>query len=91
MYSGLSGRQRVGTATNVNDPNTAWVNMEPHWVLIETLMTGTYGIRKKHRTYLPQEPRELDEASAHATESSSMFAIRMSRARWVRASISGSE
>ena len=36
--------------------------MEPHWVLIETLMTGTYGIRKKHRTYLPQEPRELDEA-----------------------------
>ena len=62
MYSGLSGRQRVGTATNVNDPNTAWVNMEPHWVLIETLMTGTYGIRKKHRTYLPQEPRELDEA-----------------------------
>jgi hypothetical protein len=62
VYSGLSGRQRVGTATNVNDPNTAWVNMEPHWVLIETLMTGTYGIRKKHRTYLPQEPRELDEA-----------------------------
>ena len=62
MYSGLSGRQRVGTATNVNDPNTAWVNMEPHWVLIETLLTGTYGIRKKHRTYLPQEPRELDEA-----------------------------
>ena len=36
--------------------------MEPHWVLIETLLTGTYGIRKKHRTYLPQEPRELDEA-----------------------------
>ena len=36
--------------------------MEPHWVLIETLMTGTYGMRKKHRTYLPQEPRELDEA-----------------------------
>ena len=62
MYSGLSGRQRVGTATKVNDPNTAWVNMEPHWVLIETLMTGTYGMRKKHRTYLPQEPRELDEA-----------------------------
>jgi len=62
VYSGLSGRQRVGTATKVNDPNTAWVNMEPHWVLIETLMTGTYGMRKKHRTYLPQEPRELDEA-----------------------------
>jgi hypothetical protein len=46
----------------VNDPNTAWVNMEPHWLLIETLLQGTYGIRKKHRKYLPQEPRELDEA-----------------------------
>ena len=62
MYSGLSGRQRVGTATKVNDPNTAWVNMEPHWFLIETLLSGTYGMRKKHRTYLPQEPRELDES-----------------------------
>lgn len=62
MYSGLSGRQRVGTAAKVNDPNTAWVNMEPHWVLIETLLSGTYGMRKKHRTYLPQEPRELDES-----------------------------
>ena len=36
--------------------------MEPHWLLIETLLQGTYGIRKKHRKYLPQEPRELDEA-----------------------------
>ena len=36
--------------------------MEPHWLLIETLLSGTYGIRKGHRKYLPQEPRELDEA-----------------------------
>ena len=36
--------------------------MEPHWLLIEALLQGTYGIRKKHRKYLPQEPRELDEA-----------------------------
>ena len=64
MYSGFTnvGRQRVGTVTNVNDPSTAWINMEPHWLLIEVLLQGTYGIRKKHRTYLPQEPRELDEA-----------------------------
>lgn len=62
MYSGFSGRQRVGNTTSVDSPNTAYVNMEPHWLLIETLLQGTYGIRKKHRTYLPQEPRELDEA-----------------------------
>ena len=31
-------------------------------MLIEDLSTGTYGIRKKHRRYLPQEPRELDES-----------------------------
>jgi len=62
VYSGFSGRQRIGNVTQVNDPNSSWVNMEPHWGLIETLLSGTYGIRKGHRKFLPQEPRELDEA-----------------------------
>ena len=62
MYSGFSGRQRVGNVTTVESPNTAYVNQEPHWLLIEALLQGTYGIRKGHRKYLPQEPRELDEA-----------------------------
>ena len=62
MYSGFSGRQRAGNVTTVESPNTAYINMEPHWLLIEALLQGTYGIRKGHRKYLPQEPRELDEA-----------------------------
>ena len=62
MYSGFSGRQRIGNVTTVESPNTAYVNMEPHWLLIEALLQGTYGIRKGHRKYLMQEPRELDEA-----------------------------
>ena len=63
MYSGFSGgRQRVGNVTQVNDPAMAWVNQEPHWGLIEHLLGGTYKIRKGHRKFLPQEPRELDEA-----------------------------
>ena len=62
MYSGFSGRQRVGNVTTVESPNTAYVNMEPHWLLIEALLQGTYGIRKGHRKFLPQEVRELDEA-----------------------------
>ena len=62
MYSGFSGRQRVGNVTTVESPNSAFINMEPHWLLIEALLQGTYGIRKGHRKYLPQEPRELDEA-----------------------------
>jgi hypothetical protein len=48
--------------TKVNDPNTVWFAQEPHWILIEDLLQGTYGMRKKHRRYLPQEPRELDES-----------------------------
>ena len=36
--------------------------MEPHWILIENLGGGTYEMRSKHRRYLPQEPRELDES-----------------------------
>ena len=60
MYSGFSGRQRISKVTQVNDPNAAWVNMEPHWGLIETLLGGTYMIRKGNRTFLKQEPREQD-------------------------------
>jgi len=62
VYSGFSGRQRIGNVTQVNDPNSSWVNQEPHWGLIEIMLSGTYGIRKGHRKFLPQEPRELDEA-----------------------------
>ena len=49
-------------ATQVQDPSGAWAAMEAHWILIEDLMEGTYGMRRKHRRYLPQEPRELDES-----------------------------
>lgn len=31
-------------------------------MLIEDLIGGTYEIRRRHRRYLPQEPRELDES-----------------------------
>ena len=82
MYSGFSGgRQRVGLATQVNDPNTAWVNMEPHWGLIETLLGGTYKIRKGHRKFLPQEPRELDEAYDNRLQRSvlSPYYVRLER------------
>jgi len=64
VYSGFShyDRQLFAKVSQVNDPNAAWVNQEPHWMLIEDLMGGTYEIRRRHRRYLPQEPRELDES-----------------------------
>ena len=63
MYSGFSGgRQRVGNVTTVDSPNTAWANMQPHWELLEALQGGTFAIRKGHRKYLPQEPREQDSS-----------------------------
>ena len=64
MYSGFNyyNRDKAGSSTEVNDPNSVWFAQEPHWVLIEDLMEGTYGMRRKHRRYLPQEPRELDES-----------------------------
>jgi len=65
VYSGYNFYDRPQSqraVTNVNDPNTAWYAQEPHWVLIEDLISGTYGMRRKHRRYLPQEPRELDDA-----------------------------
>jgi hypothetical protein len=65
MYTGYSFYDRplaTKTVTKVSDPNTAWHSQEPHWILIEDLLSGTYGMRRKHRRYLPQEPRELDES-----------------------------
>jgi hypothetical protein len=62
VYSGFShyDRQLFAKVSQVNDPNSAWRNQEPHWMLIEDLLGGTYEIRRRHRRYLPQEPREQD-------------------------------
>lgn len=65
MYSGYNFYDRPmaqRTVAKVNDANAAWYAQEPHWILIEDLLQGTYGMRRKHRRYLPQEPRELDES-----------------------------
>jgi len=64
VYSGFNyyNREKAASDDHVNSPNTAWKNQEPHWVLIEDLLGGTYDMRRKHRRYLPQEPRELDDA-----------------------------
>ena len=63
-YSGYRDHRKGAKAriTKVSDPNQAWLNMQPHWVLIDALVQGTYEMREKHRKYLPQEPRELDES-----------------------------
>lgn len=55
-------RAAYSRVANVFDTNSAWAAQEPHWILTEDLMQGTYGMRRKHRRYLPQEPRELDES-----------------------------
>ena len=64
MYTGFRhyDRQLTSRVAQVNDPNAAWRNQEPHWVLIEDFIGGTYEMRRRHRRYLPQEPRELDES-----------------------------
>jgi len=64
VYTGFQhyDRQLTARVAKVNDPNAAWRNQEPHWILIEDLVGGTYELRRRHRRYLPQEPRELDES-----------------------------
>ena len=65
MYSTPAAYDRKVTerrVAQVGDPNSAWYAQEPHWILIEDLLQGTYGMRRKHRRYLPQEPREQDES-----------------------------
>ena len=64
MYSGYNyyNRETSAQGKEINDPNANWFQQEPHWMLIEDLLGGTYQMRKRHRRYLPQEPRELDES-----------------------------
>jgi hypothetical protein len=65
MWSGYNFYDRPTAerkVVRVQDPNTAWFAQEAHWILIEDLLGGTFGMRQKHRRYLPQEPRELDES-----------------------------
>ena len=65
MYSGFNHYDRPITkraVTKVDDPCIAWHAMEPAWILIEDLVGGTVAMRKRHRTYLPQEPREQDSS-----------------------------
>ncbi len=65
MYSGFNFYDRPTAqrrVTRIQDASTQWYAQEPHWLLIEDLMGGTYAMRKRHRRYLPQEPRELDES-----------------------------
>jgi hypothetical protein len=50
------------TVTRVQDPSQAWFAQEEYWILIEDLLGGTAQMRKRHRKYLPQEPREADES-----------------------------
>ena len=64
MYSGYNyyDRETNAQGKEINDPNAIWFQQEPHWMLIEDLLGGTYQMRKRHRRYLPQEPREVDES-----------------------------
>jgi hypothetical protein len=65
MYTGFNYYDRPTAerkVTRVQDANSAWYAQEAHWILIEDLLQGTYGMRRKHRRYLPQEPREQDES-----------------------------
>jgi hypothetical protein len=65
MYTGFNAYDRPTAerkVVRVQDPNTPWYAQEAHWILIEDLLQGTFGMRQKHRRYLPQEPREIDES-----------------------------
>jgi len=64
MHSGYNyyDRETNSQGKEINDPNAIWFQQEPHWMLIEDLLGGTYQMRKRHRRYLPQEPREIDES-----------------------------
>jgi hypothetical protein len=65
VYTGFNSydMQLTRKVAEVNDPNSAWANMEPHWILIEDLMGGTYEMRRKHRRYLPRSRGKRTKAT----------------------------
>ena len=64
MYSSLNiyNQSITQAVTTVASPNAAYQRMAQFWDLIEDLKEGTYKIRSKHRKYLPQLEREVDDS-----------------------------
>jgi hypothetical protein len=67
MYSGYNFYDRPTAdrkQTQVNDPNGPWYAQEAHWILIEDLMGGTYGMRKSTAVIFR---RSLGSLMSHTT------------------------
>ena len=64
MYSSLNiyNQSITQAVTTVASPNAAYQRMAQFWDLIADLKEGTYKIRSKHRKYLPQLEREVDDS-----------------------------
>ena len=64
MYNSLNPYNSPVTlrVSAVDSPNAAYQRMAPYWDLIADLKEGSTKIRSESRKYLPQEPRETDEA-----------------------------
>lgn len=64
MYSGYNiyEHRRQPNDGGIEQPCQAYLDQEIYWEVIEDLLTGSQGIRAKHRKYLPQMERE-DERS----------------------------
>ena len=64
MYSSLNiyNQSITQAVTTVASPNAAYQRMAQFWDLIADLKEGTHKIRSKHRKYLPQLEREVDDS-----------------------------
>ena len=64
MYSSLNiyNQPITQAVSTVESPNAAYQRMAQFWDLIADLKEGTYKIRSKHRKYLPQLEREVDDS-----------------------------
>tara|TARA_Y100001951_G_scaffold1669_1_gene1143 strand:+ start:179 stop:1594 length:1416 start_codon:yes stop_codon:yes gene_type:complete len=64
VYSSLNiyNQSITQAVTTVASPNAAYQRMAQFWDLIADLKEGTYKIRSKHRKYLPQLEREVDDS-----------------------------
>ena len=62
VVNNQSLQRRVQLEATVATPSTSYKFMNEKWHLVESLRGGTDEMRKQKRTYLPQNPKESDEA-----------------------------
>lgn len=75
VFPGASNANIVNQSATVSTPTLQYQEMAEDWELVETLRGGTKTIKKAGKRYLPQQPKESDEAYNQRLQLTSLYNV----------------